>query len=296
MNQITVYHYDAFTETPNKGNPAGVVIDADHLTDNQMQEIAYQVGFNETAFVFKSDQADLRIRYFSPGLEMNLCGHATIAALYCLATRGLINKSENFTIETKAGVLRIGFLEKNNRLYLLMDHAKPEFKPFVGSTDTLAEAMGMKPNDIDSDMPIVYGSTGSWTLLVPIKTLEAFSRMKPQNSLFPTILTKIPRCSIHPFCLETTKKTVYMHARHFSSPFTGTTEDPVTGTASGVMGAYSMTYLSPDKNDLDLVIEQGLEIGRAGEVCVTVKRRNGELSVTISGTAVYSNEFMIAYE
>lgn len=59
MNSVKVYHYDAFSTEPNKGNPAGVVFNGDDLTDKQMQEIAFKVGFNETAFVVGSDHADL---------------------------------------------------------------------------------------------------------------------------------------------------------------------------------------------------------------------------------------------
>ncbi len=61
MKSITVCHYDAFTKEPNKGNPAGVVLDAEDLSDIQMQEIARKVGFNETAFVVKSEVADIAL-------------------------------------------------------------------------------------------------------------------------------------------------------------------------------------------------------------------------------------------
>jgi PhzF family phenazine biosynthesis protein len=77
MRAITVHHYDAFSNKPNMGNPAGIVYEGDSLSEGEMQRIALKVGFNETAFPLKSDKADLRIRYFTPGHELNLCGHAT---------------------------------------------------------------------------------------------------------------------------------------------------------------------------------------------------------------------------
>ncbi|MGY3189277.1 PhzF family phenazine biosynthesis protein [Lysinibacillus sp. TE18511] len=67
MKIVTVHHYDAFSTIPNKGNPAGVVVEGDQYSEIEMQDIAEQVGFNETAFAQKSDKADLRIRYFTPG-------------------------------------------------------------------------------------------------------------------------------------------------------------------------------------------------------------------------------------
>ncbi len=64
MRSVEVFHYDAFSKEPHKGNPAGVVLDGDKLTEDQMQEIAFKVGFNETAFPVMSEAADLGIRFF----------------------------------------------------------------------------------------------------------------------------------------------------------------------------------------------------------------------------------------
>jgi PhzF family phenazine biosynthesis protein len=67
MGEITVHHYNAFSTAPDKGNPAGVVLHAEMLTDEQMQEVASKVGFSETVFVLPSEIAHLRLRYFTPG-------------------------------------------------------------------------------------------------------------------------------------------------------------------------------------------------------------------------------------
>ena len=61
-----------------------MVLNADDLTEEEMQSIARSVGFNETTFILQSEQADIRLRYFTPGHEMNLCGHATMASMYAL--------------------------------------------------------------------------------------------------------------------------------------------------------------------------------------------------------------------
>ena len=81
----------------------------------------------------------------------------------------------------------------------------------------------------------------------------------------------------------------HMHARHFSSPFSGTIEDPVTGTASGVMGAYYARYINKHAPSLSLLIEQGHEIGRDGKIRVCVTDNGNVIEVT--GNAVYVNEF-----
>lgn len=293
MKKILVYHYDAFSNIPNKGNPAGIVVGDEYLTDMQMQEIANKVGFNETAFVIKSQKANLGIRYFTPGHEMNLCGHATVAALYCLKSKGRLGDINSLTIETKAGIIPIDLIEQDKNIRILMGQNTPQFKTYQGSLEKLADLLGISVDDINLSFPAVYGSTGTWTLLVPIAKLSTFSRMAPKNDLFPSFLDEIPTSSIHPFCLETIKPYAHMHSRHFSSPYSGTIEDPVTGTASGAMGAYYVTYISPYTNKSELVMEQGQEINRDGEVSVSVNKQGMKIEVKISGTAVYVKDLII---
>lgn len=296
MKSIKVYQYDAFSTQPNKGNPAGVVLDGDYLTESEMQEIAVKVGFNETAFSLKSEVADVRIRYFTPGHEMDLCGHATMATLFALKSRGLLTDKDDLTIETKAGILPIHIASlADGGIEITMQQAPPQFTAFNGSAEALAQSIGLDKEDIVADLPVVYGSTGAWTLIVPIKTLGAFSRMKPSTERFPSILTEMPKASIHPFCLETYDEQAHMHARHFSSPYSGTIEDAVTGTASGVMGAYYATYIDKHLEEhLNLVVEQGHEIGKDGRVRVGVCKNRGGYDIEITGNAVFVKEFEVS--
>lgn len=292
MNIIKVAHYEAFSDIPGKGNPAGIVFDADNLNEAQMQIIAKKVGFNETAFLLKSDIADLRIRFFTPGHEINLCGHGTITSIYGLMRRNNVTSSQDLSIETLAGILKVHYDHALQEIK--MSQAAAEFIEFHGDLDRLADSIGLLREDIDLRYPIVYGSTGTWTLILPIRNLESFLRMKPNNRSFKEILTQMPNASIHPVCLETFEKTCTMHGRHFSASHSGTIEDPVTGTASGVMGAYYMSYIEPS-DQTELCIEQGNEIGRKGIVKVYAEKRNSLINVTISGKAVYIGEMSIDY-
>lgn len=285
---MKVYHYDAFSDVPGKGNPAGVVLDAEALTADKMQEIAQKVGFNETAFAMKSDVADIRLRYFTPGHEMNLCGHGTMAAIRALSDHHFLTEKAEIRVETKVGILDVKIkYSEDGQLWMTMQQAPAVFASFGGSRADLAEAIGLKKRELSDELPIMYGSTGIWTLLVPIKELASFKAMKPNNAEFPSILEEMPCASIHPFCLETIDSDAMMHARHFSSPFSGTIEDPVTGTASGVMGGYYAKYIEPDSEaTLNLVVEQGIEVGRDGKVMVHIHKKETNYAVQITGTAV----------
>lgn len=295
MKSIKVYHYDAFSREPNKGNPAGVVLNGDELTESEMQEIALQVGFNETAFPVKSEVADLRIRFFTPGHEMNLCGHATMATVFALKEKGLLQNKTALTIETNAGILPIKLnTTAEGELLITMQQASPQFESFTGSREALANSIGLSISDLHEDLPILYGSTGTWTLLIPINNLNAFKKMEPNNKLFPDILNEMPRASVHPFCLEAYHPYAHMHARHFSSPYSGTIEDAVTGTASGVMGAFYAEYIDNNFDEsLNLIVEQGHEIQKDGQIMVQVSKNRDTYDVEITGVAVYVNEFDI---
>lgn len=296
MKSIKVYHYDAFSKEPNKGNSAGVVLNGDELTDTEMQEIAFEVGFNETAFPVKSDVADLRIRFFTPGHEMNLCGHATMATVYALKSKGLLGDKTKLTIETNSGILPIKInITDDNEIFITMKQSSPKFKGFTGSKEDLANAIGLKESDLDADLPILYGSTGIWTILIPIKHLDAFKKMEPNNKQFPEVLKEMPKSSVHPFCLETYDSNADMHARHFSSPYSGTIEDAVTGTASGVMGAFYAKYIDNNfKEPLNLIVEQGHEIDKEGRVMVQVSKNEDNYDIEITGNAVYVKEFDVS--
>lgn len=292
MKLVKVHQYDAFSNERNKGNPAGVVFDGDRLTDKEMKEVALKVGFNETAFLVKSDRADLGIRFFTPGHEMELCGHATVALIYAAKTVGLLGVKTKVTIQTKAGILPIKISSSpstNDETYVTMKQRSPKFKEYKGSKKDLASAIGINQEDIKGELPILYGSTGIWTLLIPTKTLDTFKKMKPNTQLFPSVLKEIPKASIHPFCFETYDLDADMHARHFSSPFSGTIEDAVIGTASGVMGAYFAKYVKEDsERELHFLVEQGQEMNKKGHVRVrAVANKKNSYDISITGNAVY---------
>lgn len=267
------------------------MLDGDALSEAQMQAIAKQAGFLECAFVCRSDKADLRLRFFMPLQETGLCGHATVASICALMEQDARwrGKSE-LLVETASGVLPIRYRAETNGV--MMTQAPAQFAPFGGDREALMASIGLHVEDLDESLPLVYGSTGVWTLIVLVRDLAAFERMQPDNQRFPAVLTENPCASVHPITWETRHSEAQMHGRHFSSAFAGTTEDPVTGTASGVMGAYALRYLQPDAAAVDLVVEQGREIGKDGIVGVHAAREGEIIAVQISGTAVKTKETM----
>ena len=175
---------------------------------------------------------------------------------------------------------------------VVMAQAPARFVAWEGRRAELARVLGIDPGDLHPELPILYGSTGLWTLVVRVRGLDAIARMKPRTAEFPAVLAEMPGASIHPFCLETLDPAAQLHARHFSSPRSGTVEDPVTGTASGVLGAYYREHVAPDAPSA-LLVEQGQEIGRDGRVRVWVERRDGAWNVRVGGTGCVVREMAV---
>ena len=112
-----IYQVDAFSDVPFGGNPAGVVPSAEGLNDTQMLSIAKEMNLSETAFIFplKNNEANYEVRFFTPTQEVDLCGHATIASFFTLASKGIITAESNVKIlkqKTKAGILKWSFTLK----------------------------------------------------------------------------------------------------------------------------------------------------------------------------------------
>jgi PhzF family phenazine biosynthesis protein len=293
----TVLHFDVFTSHIGKGNPAGIVLDGDNIDDVAMQAIAKTVGFGDTAFVSSSQTADFRIRYFSPGKEVELCGHATIAASIALHVYGSLTGKifpVDFVFETKAGNLPIKIdLDAAGERLVFMSQAPARFAQFNGDRSLLARVLGITTHDLDPALPITYGFTGRWTLVVPVRGLSVMRKIQPQPADFAAVLHEVPNASIHPVCFEVIDANATMHARHFSSPGSGTFEDPVTGTASGVLGAFYRKFVNVSERIAQpIMIEQGYEMGREGCVLVWANPNTDSYDVQIAGTACFVEQLV----
>ena len=128
--EINAIKVNALTDLKNGGNPAGVVLNSPLLSEEKMANISEILGVSESAFVFASKLADYKIRFFSPKIEVDLCGHATIATFFTLAVKGFITTNNCILFqETRAGILPIEVLFKHNFVEkVMMTLGKPVLK------------------------------------------------------------------------------------------------------------------------------------------------------------------------
>ena len=282
---------DAFTDEPFAGNTAGVMPDATDLSAAQMQAIARELSASETAFVLDSDDADRRIRYFTPTQEVDLCGHATIATHALLAADGVIEPGSH-TLETNVGVLDIELTDDG---VVWTTQSPPEVEAVEIDIERVADALGIDPatlRDVGADLPIARATTGLPFLIVPVNFLESLSGVEPDLGAIDALADEHDATGIYAFTFDTLESESTLHARMFA-PGAGVDEDPVTGTASGACGAYLDTFEAFDTLPDELRFEQGHFLDRGGIVHVEVGvddrgrkqvRVGGEAAVALEGT------------
>jgi len=260
--EIEVYTMDVFAVETNGGNPAGVVLDANSLSKDDMQKIAKKVGLSETAFIQNSDMADYKVTFFTPNEEVDLCGHATVAVFYLLANKGIIQTGE-YTQETKAGILKV---ECKNDGSIYMNQCNPEFYEKLDKKE-IAETLNISIDDIMDDLPIQIVSTGLKDILIPIKSLETLYKIEPNFDKISRISKKYSVIGYHLFTLETKFESI-AHCRNFA-PLYDIQEEAATGTSNGALSCYLYNYkIILEKNIKNLVFEQGYSMKKPSNILI----------------------------
>lgn len=278
---------DAFTTQPLGGNPCAIVFDADDLDSETMQAIAKENNLSETAFVLKSDVADVGARYFTPDEEIPMAGHPTIATIYALATTGRLPQDKyvdkggdprsttQITLQLPAGILPIdiewsaltGLGPHPGVDQVIMAQLAPEFGATF-SPDLIMPIFGLQPEDARPDAPIQVVSTGTPQLMIPVRDHDALRRIAMNAAEYVALRARENFFSPHLFCLAGETAAGDTFARHVVASSGGTFEDPFTGSATGGMGAYIWHHglIGSPK----FVAEQGHWMGRPGQANVEV--------------------------
>ncbi|OGF28543.1 phenazine biosynthesis protein PhzF [Candidatus Falkowbacteria bacterium RIFOXYC2_FULL_47_12] len=258
--KIKVFTLNAFAKTEKGGNPAGVVLNADGLSAEQMLLLAKKIGFSETAFVQKSAKADFKVKFFTPSAEVDICGHATVATFYLLAAKHIV-QSGKYTQETKAGVLAIEILRDQT---VFMDQKTPRFFENIDKT-LIAPSLNISSSSVRDDLPIQIVSTGLKDIFVPIKSLNELTHIKPNFEKIKKISKKFDVIGYHVFSLETKFKST-AHCRNFA-PLYDIREEAATGTSAGALSCYLFQYGRISKGQVNnLIFEQGYSMNRPSEI------------------------------
>ncbi|SKC40540.1 PhzF family phenazine biosynthesis protein [Plantibacter cousiniae (nom. nud.)] len=279
----------AFAAEPGGGNPAGVVLDASALTDDEMQAIATEVAYPETAFVVDAgvddDDRHVRMRYFSPGAEVPFCGHATIATAVALAERRGVGR---FTLETNVGPLVVETAlethDDTGSITASFTSVEPTVRELDAEVaDRLLSLLGLDRSDLDERWPLRESFAGNRHPVVAVREQQVFDAFTFDPPALRTLMDEQGWAGtvtvVHGHGFDDAGQ-LLVEARNLF-PVGDITEDPATGSAAASLGGYLRTLglLTPPAR---ILIRQGHHVGAPSLLTVDVPATGG---ITVTGTA-----------
>jgi trans-2,3-dihydro-3-hydroxyanthranilate isomerase len=278
---------NAFTTSRFGGNQCAVVFDADTLSDAEMLAIAHDFNYSETAYVLRSDRADIRARYFTPAEEIPLAGHPTVATIRALLEAGVIapaGPTHRLTLELKAGLIPITVNQGADGGWTVsMQQPAPTFLRVYDPAQAMP-AFGLTADDVLPGAPVQTVSTGTPQLMMHVTGPEALARARVDNVLYAALRAEGDFFSPHLFYVAEENGQPVTHARHFGLP-PDAPEDPFTGSATGGMGAYLWHHGLIGASSFTAY--QGAPMNRPGSASVQVIGPPDAISgVIISGAGV----------
>jgi len=270
---------DVFTDRPLAGNQLCVVPEPVSLETSQMQAVAKEIGFSETTFVSEAGGDRYAMRIFTPGGELPFAGHPTLGTAFVLISKGIVGSPATQTVaggefwveaEPDKGTAR-------------MRQGSPEFGPEFEDREAAAKAAGLTVDDLHPSLPVQAVSTGLSHLMVPAVDRETVAGARAHLPAVGEVVKASGSSGFYLFAADADGA----KARLFDADL-GVVEDPATGSAAGPLGAYVVHHglLPPG----EIVISQGVEIGRPSTLVVEVARDGDALTVHVGGGVVIVGE------
>ncbi|MCG7208194.1 PhzF family phenazine biosynthesis protein [Streptomyces arenae] len=281
-----VLRYTAFSSSPDGGNPAGVVLDASGLDDDDMLAIAADLGYSESAFLTAppedlagGGQRAYRIRYFSPKAEVSFCGHATIATAVALAER---TGPGELVFATRAGTVPVTVTQEDGTVRATLTSVEPHTEEIADAD--LAEALaalGWPAADLDPAFPPRVAFAGARHLVLAAATRARLADLAYDFARLEALMHRLDLTTVQ---LVWRASAEVFHVRD-PFPVGGVVEDPATGAAAAAFGAYARELgLVPE--DAVLTLHQGEDLGRPGELTVTLRADDPRVRVSGTGTRI----------
>ena len=265
------YQVDVFSNKLFGGNPLAVFLKGEHFKEDQLQQVAREMNLSETTFVFPPSHPDANfdVRIFTPEKEIPFAGHPTLGTAFVLKNAGLISINENkLILKFKSGLISVQLQENG---IILMKTPPGKILQTFSNTKEVANSLGIKESNVDSNLPIQTVTTGFPALLVPINNLGSMKEILLDLALLKPILRQGKADMIYPFTRQTFEEENSIHARGFA-PFIGIPEDPGTGSVASALGYYLNIKNSKENR---IIIEQGYEMKRPSNIFVEIEDMEG---------------------
>jgi len=281
------YIVDVFAETRYAGNQLAVFTDAADLSTEQMQQIAREINFSETAFILSSEPRDggYDVRIFTPVQELPFAGHPTLGTAFILRQEVIRQAVARVTLNLKGGAIPVQFTDGDGQPGILwMRQNPPQFGEILAAED-VAPVLNLDTEGCDRRFPIQIVSTGVPFIIVPLKTLASLQRLRVNVARLLALVESLPAKMIFCFCPETRQPENQFSARMFAHAL-GIPEDPATGSANGCFAAYLCHYAYLGGGSVQARVEQGDEIGRPSLLLLKAAQQDGAIAVDVGGRVV----------
>jgi trans-2,3-dihydro-3-hydroxyanthranilate isomerase len=290
------YICDVFTDTRFGGNQLAVLPEAHGLSDRQMQQVAREFNFSESAFVLPAEQGHARrVRIFTPTAEVPFAGHPNIGTAFVLATMGAfgpIDSSITVTFEEKAGLVPITIHRRQGTLWCQLSAPERLSLGRTVSAEVLASAVSLAPQDVvvTTHQPQV-ASVGLPFLVAELRDRSALERARVSGQGFDALVAQAVVPDVHLYTRSGDEFDI--RARMFA-PFDGVPEDPATGSASCALAGLLSHYDAATDGTTSWRIAQGVEMGRPSVLEASAEKRGGVVVVTrVGGASVLVSEGII---
>jgi trans-2,3-dihydro-3-hydroxyanthranilate isomerase len=298
MPSFTYLHFDVFTDQRFQGNQLAVFPDARGLDAAAMQTIAREMNFSESTFVLPAERADtnVRMRIFTPGVELPMAGHPTIGSTFALAHLGVIAPdADHFVFGLGVGPTRVELVRNGGSLaFAWMDQKTPEYRtPAVGSDMVLAAVGADDAAFRATGLPIEEISCGVPFLYLPLASRAAVDAAVPDLGGLRRLRSAFPskHIGVFLFTTETGDPAITAYSRMFA-PGLGVPEDPATGSASGPLGCYLVKHgIVRGEASKKIVSLQGVAMGRPSRCHVAITHSD---PATISRVQVGGQAVLVA--
>ena len=272
MTSPGLYRLTAFTDRPEGGNPAGVWVGDKLPSAAEMQTIAADVGFSETAFVAPAAGFHRTVRYYSPEAEVPFCGHATIATGVLLGNH---DGEGLYTLSTAVGNVPVEVRDGEAALTSVTPSHRPASEALV---DEVLASLRWSRSDLDSSIPPARANAGVWHLVLATRARQRLAELQYD---FDTLKTTMLREDITTLQLVHRETQNLFHSRN-PFPVGGVVEDPATGAAAAALGGY-LRDARLIEAPATIEIRQGEDMGRPSRLIVEIPPAGG---VVVRGTAV----------
>lgn len=282
MRKLPFAWLDVFTDRPLSGNALCVVLEAESLTDEEMQAIARETNLSETTFVLPPSrgEATYRNRIFTPQGELPFAGHPTLGTAAALALTGRVT-GERLVQETASGLTPVDLEFRDGRLERVVMEVAPPAHVATVDPELVARSLGLSVADLaGADLPPEVIASGVRHLIVPVKSPEVLAAVEPDTAALSRLSRALGVVGAYPFALLGDDLAGYARARLFG-PLFGIPEDPATGSAAAPLALYLARHgLLPRGADA-FWYEQGVEMGRPSRLWVQVAREGPETRVRV---------------